>query len=452
MRRCLIVLCCLAIPISAGCDDGAGGRPDGPPPVLLVGIDGATFDVIDPLLAAGRLPNLASLIERGWRAPLATIEPTVSPAIWTTIATGRRPEEHGILGFEGVPGQSMQGLPTTGMRRVRAFWNILDEADQTSGVVGWWVTYPAEPVEGYVVSDRVAYTRMEATIDGEEPRDDEIHPPSIVDRVRARVRSPGELSGDDLRRLLPLEADQLSPLFRQDYHHGALGPELRYVFQSDRSTVDIATDLMTTLPVDVAAVGLYGVDLVSHLAWHLRDPESFPGYRIRPADVERYGGLIDAYYVYVDEELGRLLDAHGSDGDVIVFSDHGFGPTGYLPWSGGHGRITPGAPVAPDGILVMAGPSFRHGRGSTAHVLDLAPTLLGLRGLAAAVDMPGEVLTEPMVQAARARVPTERIPTYETEPLPYQERLRNADPEVDQELMRKLESLGYLGTGSDDGG
>jgi hypothetical protein len=133
-------------------------------PLLLVGIDGATFDRILPLAEQGRVPNLAGLMERGSWGPLETLEPTVSPAIWTTVATGRLPEVHGIVGFDGVPGFTMSTLPTSQMRRVRAFWNVLSEHGRSVGIVGWWATWPAEPVDGFIVSDRFAYTRMEATL------------------------------------------------------------------------------------------------------------------------------------------------------------------------------------------------------------------------------------------------------------------------------------------------
>ncbi|MCP3858085.1 MAG: hypothetical protein GY704_00390, partial [Phycisphaeraceae bacterium] len=95
----------------------------------------------------------------------------------------------------------------------------------------------------------------------------------------------------------------------------------------------------------------------------------------------------------MDDYLGELLDVAGEGTTVIVVSDHGFGPTGNLPWSGGHGRLTPGAPIAPPGILVLSGPGIAAGprRLERAHVLDVAPTLLHLLGIPAGEDMIGQV-------------------------------------------------------------
>lgn len=415
-----------------------------PEPVLVIGVDGATFDVIDPLLEAGRLPHLARLIERGVRAPLATLEPTVSPAIWTTIATGKLPTEHGILGFEGVPGQSMQTLPSAQMRRVRALWNILTERGQSAGVVGWWCTWPAEPVTGYVVSDRVPYSRMEAAIHDEAQKPRAVHPQEIAAEVFARVREPGSLTPAEIQRFLKLSDDDARRLvIEADYRMGSLPTELKYVYQSDRSTADIALHLMATHPTDLVAVYFAGVDVLSHLAWHFMQPEAFPDYQISEAAVQRFGGAIPAYYEFVDELVGRLVAAAPADANVVFLSDHGFGPTGWLPWSGGHGRITRGAPIAPDGVLVMAGPAIgAAGALREPHVLDIAPTLLTLRGLPVADDMPGRVLEEALNdEALPART---RVATYEVGPLPLTSEPLLARPDLDRDSLQKLRSLGYI--------
>jgi hypothetical protein len=419
-------------------------------PLLLLGIDGATFDRILPLIAEGRLPHLDRLMREGAWGALDTLEPTVSPAIWTTVATGRAPAEHGILGFDGVPGATMTTLPTSQMRRVRAFWNVLSEHGDSVGVIGWWATWPAEPVSGYVVSDRTPYTRMEATLGADEPRAHEVFPAELTAEVRALVRAPDAITAEDVRRFLPLSDEELDRLIhRAEYRHGDVFPELKYVYQSDRSSVEIALHLMQTRPTDVTAVALYGVDTVSHLAWHYMDPESFPGWSIDPAEIERFGGLIDRYYEYIDELLGKLLEAAGTKSNVIVFSDHGFGPTGAtgrLPWSGGHGRLTVGAPIAPPGVLIMAGPSIRSGVRLTPrpHVFDLAPSLLYLRGLPLAADMPGGVFRDSFRESFNEAVPLRQVPTYEIGPRPRPEGAPPADPEIDAAARKRLCALGYV--------
>ena len=445
----LLLLVGLQVACSASLDDRPGEPIVITPavgPLLLVGIDGATFSVLDPLIADGRLPNLAALIARGCRVPLGTLEPTVSPAIWTTIATGKLPSEHGILGFAGVPGQSMSTLPTSGMRRVRAFWNLLTDHGRSVGVSGWWATWPAETVNGYIVSDRVAYTRMEATAALEDRSLRNVYPLELTTEISSLVRRPGSITAEQVRRFMPLSDVEVDDLIvGADYVHGHFLPEFKYVHQSDRSTAEIAAHMLETRPTDVTAVGLYGIDVVSHLTWHFMQPEQFGNYDISPEGIRKFGKLIERYYEFTDELLGQLLAAAPENATVIVFSDHGFGPTGQLPWSGGHGALTPGAPIAPDGILILAGPAIEQGAVlEDSDVLDLLPTLLYLQGLPVAADMPGRVLTEALDPALLTRRPVREIATYESSPLRHPDAPPLADEEEDRALREKLRSLGYI--------
>src|SRR5262245_34331298 len=126
---------------------GCGERPTGDR-VLLVGIDAATWDVMRPLMAAGRLPNVQRLVREGWSATLASMNPTISPAIWTSIATGHPPAANGIAGFL-APGPDGRDIPvTSNLRRREALWTIASRHARTVNVVGWYVTWPVEAVNG----------------------------------------------------------------------------------------------------------------------------------------------------------------------------------------------------------------------------------------------------------------------------------------------------------------
>src|SRR5687768_16513846 len=98
----------LALALLLGCGER---RPTGDR-VLLVGVDAATWDVMRPLMAEGRLPAFMALVRQGWSATLESIDPTISPALWTTIATGHRPAAHGITGFL-APGPDGSEIPVT---------------------------------------------------------------------------------------------------------------------------------------------------------------------------------------------------------------------------------------------------------------------------------------------------------------------------------------------------
>ena len=121
-------------------------------PVLLVAVDALEPDVVLPLLAQGELENLARLIREGTWGVLRTRKEARSPRIWTTIATGQPPARHGITGFtyEGPDGE--RRLFTSEDRRTKAFWNVLGDFGIESATIGWWVTFPAEPVLGLMVA------------------------------------------------------------------------------------------------------------------------------------------------------------------------------------------------------------------------------------------------------------------------------------------------------------
>lgn len=415
--------------------------------ILLVALDGGTWLVADPLLEAGKLPNLAAVAARGVRADLRTLEPTVSPAIWTTIATGVLPDRHGILGFDGVPGQTMTTLPNSRMRRVKAFWEILRDAGFTSGTIGWWATWPADSLgEGsYLVSDRVPYTRMEAAVRRATLTPEDVWPPELLDDVAPLVEKPNDLDPAVARRFLGFDEEMTERfLLRADYRMGDFLPEFKFVYQSDRSTLKMALELLERRRVDLASVYFTGIDTVSHLYWHFTYPEGFASADIRPEDIERFGSVIPLYYELIDGYLGRLIEAAGEEATIVVVSDHGFGGTGNLPWSGGHGRLTPGAPIAPAGMLVMAGPGIRSdgGRLERAHVLDVAPTLLYLLGLPAGEDMLGRVLVEAM--APGSPEPLAQIESWERVGRQREPGAVPVEPAGDAERMERLRALGYI--------
>ena len=113
--------------------------------VLLIGWDAADWKVIMPLVDAGKMPNLARLIEEGICGNMATLQPVLSPMLWTSIATGKRPYKHGIHGFSEPDPVSGGIRPVTNLsRKTKAVWNILNQSGLNTITIGWW---PSNPVE-----------------------------------------------------------------------------------------------------------------------------------------------------------------------------------------------------------------------------------------------------------------------------------------------------------------
>jgi predicted AlkP superfamily phosphohydrolase/phosphomutase len=278
--RRLVLLSVLLLAL-AGLVLAACGKepPPKPHPILVVGIDGGEWKVIRKLWAEGRLPNLKALAERGTTATLRTAYNS-SPVIWTTIATGVTPREHGITDFV-VPTPKGDVPISSDVRKVPAIWNMLTQSGRRVAVLGWWGSWPAEEVNGVVVTDR-------ALLDLERRVSPPSYLPAFLEEVRRAREEPSLFGAED-------EA------------------EMR-----DRALARAAATLAGQ-GFDLLMVYFRSPDIISHNHWRSYEPEAFEG-AADPADRDS----VPRSYEAVDQALGRLLKAGPKDLNVLVISDHGF--------------------------------------------------------------------------------------------------------------------------------
>ena len=151
MPLALLTLACQSAPADHRAPAAAANRP-----VIFVGLDGADWQLLDDYISAGAMPNLARLVREGTSGVLETIRPPLSPLIWTSMMTGVSPLDHGILDFVQFDPKTGAKEPiTSSLRRAPAIWNMASSAGKRVASLGLWATYPAEQVNGTIVSDRL---------------------------------------------------------------------------------------------------------------------------------------------------------------------------------------------------------------------------------------------------------------------------------------------------------
>ena len=413
--------------------------------LLLVGLDGADWEILEPLLASGQMPHLRSLVERGSSGRLKSIEPLISPPIWTSIATGVKPERHGITWFLCDTERPGERIPVTStLREAKAFWNILSEHGKRVGVVGWWATYPAERVRGFVLSDFVGYHGFGNTGRSVETDLGKAYPPTLLREIEPLLPDPTRISYEQIRRFLSIEREEFEGALRgEGWFAGPISLFVSYLATAE-SYARIGERLAPAYRSEVLAVYFELPDAASHLFARFAPPRRGG---ISQEGWDRFSGTVEAVYGYQDELLGRLLGLVGSDGCVLVVSDHGF------RW--GEDRPDEGDLVEigkahywhrREGIFVAAGPGIRRGhRLENASVLDIAPTLLRYLGAPVARDLDGS----PLVDLFEAEWVEEHPATFaDSYGRPRKE--GTGDPfeggarAFAEEQERRLAALGYL--------
>lgn len=439
LRSSLLPLAAVALACLAGCDTG-DDRPREPPPggkVAIVGWDGATWDVIDPLIARGELPHLAGLLENGGRAILEASPPLLSPVLWTTLATGFDREQHGILHFQMPPvdGGDEPILAATFHRRRAPLWLMASAARRTVGFVGWWTTWPAERVQGYMVSDHLAYNRWDAW--ARRPEGESYHltfPPGLADELASVAVRPESLDPATLTALAPFNDREVAEMMAAEAPVKFHAPSvLRYGYATDASNAAFATHLLDTRDQpDLFATVFVLSDVAGHVFWHNYQPERF---RQDPDDARRLAEAVPNVYRQLDAWTGEILRRLDPDTTVIVLSDHGMRAGRALPRPG----LNPSGDHHPDGIFAVRGPGVpaRADLGRMRSI-DVTPTVLARLGLPLADDMPGR--PHPLLL----------VDGHEPATIPgYGDGRGAIDPDVEspgqEELLERLRSLGYVG-------
>jgi len=407
--------------------------------VLLIGWDAAEWNVINPMIEQGLMPTLEALIKKGVSGRIATLNPPLSPMLWTSIATGMRADKHGILGFiepDKESGGVRQVRSTS--RKVKALWNILTQSGMKSNVIGWWPSHPVEPINGMMVSNIFHHTN-DFPYEAWPVIKHGVHPPELVDEFANLRVHPHELTEAHVLPFIPNAAsiDQENEL------------SIKHLtkFLADASSIQaFGTWALENTEWDLSAVYFDAIDHFCHTFMKYHPPRM----KAMPEEFyELYKDVLTGAYRFHDMMLERLLQLAGEDCTVILLSDHGFHTGDRRLEKFPNDPMFPAFEHSPYGVFCIAGPGIqKNEKVFGATLLDIAPTVLTLLGLPVGQDMDGKVLT----QVFDKEVIPEYIESWEKvegQDGRHAEELQQ-DPWEEAEAMKQLVELGYVQAPDDD--
>jgi len=262
--------------------------------VFVVGLDGATFDLILPWIREGKLPSLSHMMENGVHGELKSTVPIMTPTAWSSFMTGKNPGKHGVVGFFVREKDSyiVKVVDSTD-RSAREIWSILSESGKKVGIVNVPITYPPKNVNGFMITGMMT-----------PPKSDNFtYPPLLREEVEKAV---GEGTLDPL--LTSLEREEVF---------------IHEVLDSTEKLAKISLLLLEEQEPDLFMVVFNGTDYIQHRFWKYIDPKH-PRHEAEKS--VKYRKMFLHFYQKMDEILGNFLKMVDERTIVIVMSDHGAGP------------------------------------------------------------------------------------------------------------------------------
>jgi tetratricopeptide (TPR) repeat protein len=415
-------------------------------PVIFLGLDAADWSLLDIYIARGVMPNLARLAAEGTSGHIQTISPALSPLVWTTMMTGTSPLEHGILDFvQFDPGSGQKEPITSAERRVPAIWNMASAAGKRAAVFGLWATFPAEPIDGLVVSDRLFTFLFKESV----PPAGIVFPADREAWARdGLARAEKSASYDAVHAYLPWlsEADYDAVADSNDPYAQPVSALRRMLIETG-VYADLSQQWIREQHPDLAVVYFQSTDTVGHVFAPYAPPKQTA---VSQQDYDKYSAVPEKFFHALDERIGRYRDLAKANGAVLMLaSDHGFF------WN--EGRPTSLSSVAtasaakwhaPQGMYLVWGPGVPARPGHDApgsaqsDVQQVCATLLALMGLPPGRDVNGEPLPGAApVKAARADYAAHYRPATAATASGARS---SATAAADRQAVENLKSLGYI--------
>lgn len=409
--------------------------------VVLIGIDGANWPTIDPLTAKGKLPFFKQLKEESAWAYLKTFKPTKSSVVWTSIATGKSMQKHGILDFTFLDKNNIQVPYSNVERREPAIWQILEEYAKKSIVLNWFVSHPPDSIDGIMISDN--FRRIVARpLDKIDEYKDSVHPSIYFHKLL-------ELAQRDYREVFKQTGLPDYPQLYTDLHPGKdfkdvpIMKTYRSLATQDNFVSTISKNLYRTKDFDFFATYIRMPDLVQHFSARMFEDkyieELIAALKSKTLSEEKHAeailkisDIIEPAYCFAEDLLETLLTYKKyEDAYFIIVSDHGFTlyPGGYNHYG------LPDEYDAPPGIMMIRGPKVIKGQLESASVYDIAPTILHLFDLPVGKNMDGKPLRKAFDLNRKLQTKAYKLKKGK------EKRTRG---KADEEALKELKSIGYI--------
>jgi predicted AlkP superfamily phosphohydrolase/phosphomutase len=389
------------------------GTPSSSVPLLFVGIDGATWRVLQPAIDNGSAPTFRAIIEHGVSGDVGALWPPFwSGAAWASIVTGLPRETTGVyedLGAisPGLPPFQVTLLssfklnlmytvrsylqevglvrlvpPPRALLKAKPVWQLLHESRVNSAVIRFRFTYPPDEQADIVVSDWVGHDGWDNLGVKHSTTPDTVWPPTMATQL-----------------LFPFQRDTADPGLSVRLFPGPLSGKpadavldpfaaLRVSADVDERTFQASSIVLEHNPRQpFMAVYIGGLDSAEHAFWQYRFPEDYGSNPPAAEDIKRFSPVIERYVRFIDERLKDLLALYQQEPNIVIVSDHGYGASP-IPdlWRGWHTK---------DGIFLAAGPSVPKVKERIAvSYYDIVPTLVSLKGFDKPTPLRGKPLFE----------------------------------------------------------
>jgi predicted AlkP superfamily phosphohydrolase/phosphomutase len=266
--------------------------------VIVVGLDGATWDLILPWVEEGQFPNFARILQKGTWGKLRTMIQPVSPVAWSSFLTAMNPGKHGVFDFVRREPSGYTQIPISSRdRKGMAIWDILGRYDRRAGIVNIPSTYPPDPINGFMISG----------FPTPEEEENFTYPLELLSELEAGV---------GINRIQP----------RVFYTEGNEESFVACQLRCFDDTAKVTHYLLENKEWDFFMVVFGSTDSLGHGLWRFVDPEH-PAYDAQGA--AKYGKALFEVYNKADKFLGEIAEALDDDTVLVLMSDHGTGPQYY---------------------------------------------------------------------------------------------------------------------------